>query len=90
MAEYWKIFGDKFWLKNDLQKNSESSSQLSPIFYNKFGDKFANFKDFGEKIGYLLERNSSFSSKFGEPLPQIPVWVTVIRSVFSSHKPVCN
>jgi len=25
-AEFWKIFGEKFWLKNDLQKNSESSS----------------------------------------------------------------
>jgi len=25
-------------------------------------------------MGYLLERNSNFSSKFGEPLPQIPVW----------------
>jgi len=25
-------------------------------------------------VGYLLKRNSNFSSIFGEPLPQIPVW----------------
>jgi len=26
MAKYWKIFREKFWLQNDLRKNSESSS----------------------------------------------------------------
>jgi len=39
-AEFWKIFGEKFWLKNDLQNNSESSEEFGeefyPILYNKF------------------------------------------------------